>query len=88
MTTDSTPPADDPLTIERDPYAALRERDFRLFLSGNFLWVLGFKMQSVAVGYEIFRRTEWPLALGSDWPGADPARAGLGFDRRSCGRSL
>jgi MFS family permease len=62
--TDSPPPADDPLAIERDPYAALRERDFRLFLSGNFLWVLGFKMQAVAVGYEIFKRTEWPLALG------------------------
>ncbi|HEY1603229.1 MAG TPA: MFS transporter [Pirellulales bacterium] len=62
--TDPTSNADGPLAIERDPYAALRERDFRLFLSGNFLWVLGFKMQSVAVGYEIFKRTEWPLALG------------------------
>ena len=64
MKTDSDSPALDPLAVERDPYAALRERDFRLFLSGNFLWVLGFKMQAVAVGYEIFRRTEWPLALG------------------------
>jgi MFS family permease len=64
MKTDPAPPPDDPLAIEHDPYAALRERDFRLFLSGNFLWVLGFKMQSVAVGYEIFKRTQWPLALG------------------------
>ncbi|MES1213359.1 MAG: MFS transporter [Singulisphaera sp.] len=55
---------EDPLAIEHDPYAALRERDFRLFLSGNFLWVLGFKMQTVAVGYEVFQRTGSPLALG------------------------
>ena len=40
------------------------QRDFRLFLSGNFLWVLGFKMQTVAVGYEIYQRTGNPLALG------------------------
>ncbi|HEY4312341.1 MAG TPA: MFS transporter [Pirellulales bacterium] len=64
MTSDPTPAAEDPLSIEHDPYAALRERDFCLFLSGNFLWVLGFKMQTVAVGYEVFQRTGSPLALG------------------------
>ena len=63
MTTDPTPTGDE-LPPEHDPYAALRERDFRLFLSGNFLWVLGFKMQTVAVGYEVFQRTGSPLALG------------------------
>jgi len=61
---DDRPFPDDPLAIEHDPYAALRERDFRLFLSGNFLWVLGFKMQSVAVGYEVFHRTGSAFALG------------------------
>jgi len=64
MTVDKNAPPDDPLAIEHDPYAALRERDFRLFLSGNFLWVLGFKMQTVAVGYEVFQRTGSALALG------------------------
>lgn len=64
MTTDPTPAGEDQPPPEHDPYAALRERDFRLFLSGNFLWVLGFKMQTVAVGYEVFQRTGSPLALG------------------------
>ncbi|MBI2826155.1 MAG: MFS transporter [Planctomycetia bacterium] len=49
---------------QHDPYAALRARDYRLFLAGNFLSVVGYKMQVVAVGYEIYQRTGWPLALG------------------------
>jgi MFS family permease len=47
-----------------DPYAALRSRDFRLFVSGNFLAVLGLQMQGVAVGWEIYDRTKSTLALG------------------------
>src|SRR5690242_8231409 len=64
MSTNSTPSGNGPSAAKHDPYAALRERDFRLFLSGNFLWVLGFKAQTVAVGYEIFQRTGASLALG------------------------
>ena len=64
MSSSSKPAGDDPRAAERNPYAALGERDFRLFLSGKFLWVLGFKMQTVAVGYEVFQRTGSPLALG------------------------
>ncbi|HVU89225.1 MAG TPA: MFS transporter [Pirellulales bacterium] len=64
MSTNSTPSGNSLSAAKHDPYAALRERDFRLFLSGNFLWVLGFKAQTVAVGYEIFQRTGASLALG------------------------
>ncbi len=65
MKTDPAPDEPDPLAAEHDPYGGrLRERDFRLFLGGNFLWVLGFKMQGVAVGWEIFSRTDSTLALG------------------------
>jgi MFS family permease len=50
-----------------DPYAALRVRDFAFFLSGNVLSVIGMQMQSVAVGWEIYRRTGSAMALG--WVG-------------------
>lgn len=50
---------------EHDPYAALRYGDFRLFLIGNVVAVLGLQMQTVAVGWEVWKRTNMALALGS-----------------------
>jgi MFS family permease len=47
-----------------DPYAALRYRDYRLYLLGWTVAVIGADMQSVAVGYELYQRTGDPLALG------------------------
>jgi MFS family permease len=47
-----------------DPYSALRIPAFRLFAAGNALSVLGTQMQSVAVGWEIYERTNSNLALG------------------------
>jgi MFS family permease len=47
-----------------DPYAALRVRDFRLYLIGNLLATVGTQMQTVAVGWELYERTHEPLALG------------------------
>lgn len=41
----------------RDPYAALRVRDFRWFLGGNMPYIIGLNMQTVAVSWEIFERT-------------------------------
>ncbi len=51
--------------IKHDPYAALRIRDFRLFLSGHVLSVLGVQMQNVAVGWQLYEKTNsaWPLAM-------------------------
>ncbi|MEK7832296.1 MAG: MFS transporter [Acidobacteriota bacterium] len=51
--------------IKHDPYAALRQRDFRLFLSGHVLSVLGVQMQNVAVGWQLYDKTgsAWPLAM-------------------------
>lgn len=49
---------------KRDAYAALRVRDFRLFLSGNLLSVLGAQMQTTAVGWQLYERTNSKLALG------------------------
>jgi MFS family permease len=49
---------------KRDAYAALRVRDFRLFLSGHLLSVLGVQMQTTAVGWQLYERTNSELALG------------------------
>src|SRR5215510_10134475 len=49
---------------KRDAYAALRLRDFRLFLSGHLLSVLGVQMQTTAVGWQLYEKTNSELALG------------------------
>jgi MFS family permease len=48
----------------RDPYAALRFRDFRLLLAGRFIATLGDQMLSFAIGWELWLRTHNALALG------------------------
>lgn len=52
------------LAIERDAYAALRFRDFRLLLVGRFLATLGEQMLTVALGWDIYLRTGSAFALG------------------------
>ncbi len=47
-----------------DPYAALRFRDFRLFLIGRFITSFGNQMVSFAIGWELWLRTHSELALG------------------------
>src|SRR5262249_30127501 len=47
-----------------DPYAALRVRDYTLLLTGNVLASIGTEMQSVAIGWELYQRTNSPTALG------------------------
>jgi MFS family permease len=51
-------------TPAHDPYRALRLRDFRLLLVGNFIAIIGERMLDVAVGWELYERTSSPLALG------------------------
>ena len=46
------------------PYAALRERPFLSFLLGHILSVLGVQMQTVAVGWELYERTNSAWSLG------------------------
>jgi len=50
--------------VRRDPYAALRFRDFRLLIIGRFVAQIGEMMVSVGVGWELYERTSDPLALG------------------------
>ncbi len=49
---------------DESPYAVLRNRDFRLFLSSRFIASFGQQMLTVAVGWELYERTHSALALG------------------------
>jgi len=52
------------LVARRDPYAALRFRDFRLLIAGRFVAQVGEMMVSVGVGWELYERTHDAMALG------------------------
>jgi MFS family permease len=63
----ASPTGPPPPTVEdgkRDAYAALRVRDFRLFLSGHLLSTFCILMQTTAVSYQIYEKTNSKLALG------------------------
>jgi MFS family permease len=47
-----------------DAYAALRVPDFRRFLAGHLLSVLGVQMQTAAVGWQLYEVTHSTFALG------------------------
>jgi MFS family permease len=46
-----------------DPYAAMRIRDYRWFLSGNLPYLIGLNMQTTAVSWEIYHRTKSNFAV-------------------------
>ena len=48
----------------RDPYAALRYKDFRLLLTGRVITSFSSEMLSFAIGWELWLRTRSALALG------------------------
>ncbi|NTW86716.1 MAG: MFS transporter, partial [Holophagaceae bacterium] len=43
-----------------DPYAALRSRDYRWFITSLGLATLGMQMQGVVVGWQVYNRTGDP----------------------------
>ena len=47
-----------------DPYAAFRVPQYRLYLSGWLFALMGTRIQSVAIGWEMYQRTGEALALG------------------------
>jgi len=52
-----------PLKPTNDPYAVLRNRDLLLYLIGRFALALGQQMLNLAVGWELYERTNRALAL-------------------------
>ncbi|HJV47852.1 MAG TPA: MFS transporter [Geothrix sp.] len=47
-----------------DPYAVLRDPNYRWFIGSMGLITLGLQMQGVVVGWQVYERTGDPLALG------------------------
>src|SRR2546423_86427 len=47
-----------------DPYGALRYRDYRCLLAGATLSSIGGEIQTIAVGWELYQRTDSAAALG------------------------
>src|SRR5574342_426503 len=47
-----------------DAYAVWRLPAFRRYFPGNMILILGWQMQKVAVGWEIYERTHSAMALG------------------------
>lgn len=52
------------LSAPKDPYAALRIRDFTVYLSARFFLSLGVQIQSVVVGIQIYKITHDPYQIG------------------------
>ncbi len=60
----ATPSAQLPQPSRHDPYAALREPNYRYFASGWVLASMGLQMQGTALAWEVYERTHSALALG------------------------
>ena len=54
----------DSKAAQHDPLAAMRFRDYRLFTIGRVVLFTGGQMQTVALGWELYERTNSPMALG------------------------
>jgi len=52
------------MSDRHEPYAAFRHRDFGLLVVAGVVSTVGAEMQSVAVGWELYRRTHQALPLG------------------------
>ena len=48
-------------------FRALRHRNFRLFISGQIVSLVGTWMQNVALSWLVYRRTHSELLLGTTW---------------------
>ena len=56
---------EEPVFIEKkDPYAALRFKEFRSYLGMRFFFTFAYQMQAVIIGFHIYHLTKDPLALG------------------------
>ncbi|MEH2056672.1 MAG: MFS transporter [Nostoc sp.] len=58
----SNPPNSE--VAQHDPFAAFKFRDYRLFTIGRLVLFVGSQMQTVAIGWELYERTNSAIALG------------------------
>ncbi|MEO5594351.1 MAG: MFS transporter [Chitinophagaceae bacterium] len=52
------------LTQSDDPFASIKQKEFRTLLTGRFLFIMGLRMMSTLVGWWIYNLTNAPLAIG------------------------
>jgi len=50
--------------VAHDPYTVLRDPNFRRLVLAGMVATVGNQMQGVAIGWELYERTDSPLALG------------------------
>ncbi|MFD1816950.1 Predicted arabinose efflux permease, MFS family [Pseudarcicella hirudinis] len=50
--------------IKKSPYVALQYPEFRAYMMGNSLFTMALLMQEVVLGYEVYKISHDPLALG------------------------
>ena len=50
--------------VKRDPYAALRFKEFNVFLILRFILVFGWSMQFIIIEWQVYTLTKDPLSLG------------------------
>lgn len=53
-----------PPPVKQDPFLALRYAEFRYYLFSNFFVTVALLIQEVIIGYELYRITHDPLAIG------------------------
>jgi len=52
------------LLQEHDPYLAMRQRNYRLYIFGSIFTMIGARIQGIAIAWEVYQRTDEPFALG------------------------
>ena len=52
------------MKTKNDPYAALRYKEFNIFLFMRFLLVFAWSMQFIVIEWQVYALTKSPLALG------------------------
>lgn len=57
-------PSNEERPRSHDPYAAFRIPEYRLYIVGWFIAMAGTRIQSVAIGWEMYQRTGEALSLG------------------------
>jgi len=61
---DATPGPDVTALVAHDPYAALRSPSYRRYVAGWAVAAIGMQVQTLAVGWELYERTNSALMLG------------------------
>ncbi len=49
---------------QKDPFAAVKIKEFRTLMAGRFLFIMGLRMMSTLVGWWIYNLTNAPIAIG------------------------